>query len=96
MKNRTASVVIAATFACGGAWAQQRVPLDCKMQAHHSVMAAMQRDRGTAREATSVAKNRSGKLTDDEIKAILDRVYVSLKNEKPSQIGAAVYSECQK
>jgi hypothetical protein len=86
---------MAAALACGTSFAQQ-APLDCKMQAQHSVAAAMQRDRGTAREATSVAKNRSRKLTESEIKTILDRVYISMKSETPKQIGAAVYSECEK
>lgn len=95
MKTHTAFAMIATSLTCGSAFAEQ-APLGCKMQTHHSVMAAMQRDKGTAREATSVAKNRSGKLTEAEIKTILDRVYISMKDEKPRQIGTVVYSECHK
>lgn len=94
MKIHTTLALAVATFACGLAFADQAAP-DCKMQSLHSVSTAMERDRGRAREDTRVAKNASGKLTAAEIKTILDRVYISRKNETPRQIGKVVYSDCQ-
>ena len=95
MKTLAALPIALATAACGFVYADQ-VPIDCKMQSFHSVMTAMERDQGKGREDTKVSRNSSRKLTDAEIKTILDRVYISMKNDTPRQIGSVVYAECQK
>ena len=87
--------VIVTTFTGAFALAYP-APVDCKIQVLHHVSTAMERDRGTARENTRVAKNASRKLTDAEIKEILDRVYILMKSEKPSDIGKAIYADCPK
>lgn len=58
-------------------------------------LTAMQRDRGVSRKNAKIANTPDTDLTPQEIKQILDRVYIKGKNETPDQIKDDVYAKCQ-
>lgn len=97
MKNiSTAIGIFAIAFTCGVNDAQAGpAPLSCKMQMLLTGLTAMQRDQGTSRKDAKIATNPDTDLTKQEIKMILDRVYVKGKNQTPDQIKDNVYRRCE-
>lgn len=57
---------------------------------------AMQRDQGVSRKDAKIANTPDTDLTRQEIKAILDRVYVKGKNQTADQIKDDVYRICER
>ena len=70
-------------------------PLNCEMQMMLNGMTALQRDQGVPRSEAVIAKNADGELKPQEIKQILDRVYIHQRNRTPDQIKDEVYRKCQ-
>ena len=73
----------------------QVAPLSCGMQMMLTGMTALHRDKGVPREGAPIVTSKTGELTQKEIKTILDRVYVSGKNQTPDQIKDDVYKRCE-
>lgn len=71
-------------------------PLSCKMQMLLTGMTAMRRDQGISRRDATIANTPDTDLTRQEIKAILDRVYVKGKNQTPDEIKDDVYRRCER
>lgn len=71
-------------------------PLSCEMESLLNGLAAMQRDQGVSRKDNALIKNPDDELTKQEIKEILDRVYLHQKSKTPDQIKDAVYAACKK
>lgn len=87
--------IFAAAVACGTNEVQAgQPPLSCKMQMLLTGMAALERDRGIARKDATIANTPDTDLTKQEIKTILDRVYVKGKSQTPDQIKDDVYRKC--
>lgn len=70
-------------------------PLSCRMQMMLTGMTAMERDRGVTRKDATIANTPDPDLTPQEIKKILDRVYVKGKKETADQIANDVFTKCQ-
>lgn len=70
-------------------------PLSCEMLTLLVGLTAMERDKGTPRNTTVVAKNRDDELTKKEVKFILDTVYIVGKNQTPDQIKNQIYYSCR-
>ena len=60
-----------------------------------SVAAAEDRDSGGIRAMREGAFMLSGDFTEKEAKAILDRVYIQMKNKTPAEIGYEVRKSCR-
>lgn len=58
-------------------------------------LTAMRRDQGVSRRDAKIANTPDTDLTKQEIKTILDRVYVKGKNQTPDQIEDDVYRRCE-
>ena len=88
--------IVAAALTCGANEAHAGpAPLSCKMQMMLTGMTATQRDRGVSRIDATVGNTPDSDLTKEEIKWILDRVYVKGKNRTPDQIANDVYRRCE-
>ena len=74
---------------------QAQKPLSCEMQMMLNGLTAWERDQGVSRTQGVVARNTDGELTQQEIKQILDRVYVHQRSRTPDQIKDEVYRKCQ-
>lgn len=94
MKRFTAAAfaAIMITTPCTSSLAQK--PLSCEVQVLLNGLTAMQRDQGIKRSKTAVARNTDGDLSAQEIKEILDRVYIHQKTRSPDQIKDDVYHRC--
>lgn len=73
----------------------QPAPLSCNMQMLLNGTTALFRDQGIARKDAKIANTPDTDLTKKEIKTILDRVYVTGKNQTPDQIKDDVYRRCE-
>lgn len=97
MKNiNMAIVIVAAAHLWGSSGAQAGPPpLSCRMQMMLTGLTAMQRDQGISRKDAKIANTPDTDLTKQEIKTILDRVYVKGKSQTPDQIKDDVYRRCE-
>lgn len=97
MKNISMVIgIVSAALTCGANEAQAGpATLSCKMQMLLTGLTAMQRDQGTSRKDAKIANTPDTDLTKQEIKTILDRVYVKGKNQTPDQIKDDVYKRCE-
>jgi hypothetical protein len=71
-------------------------PLSCEVQMLLTGITAMRRDQGVSRKDATIANTPDTDLTRQEVKAILDRVYVNGKNQTPDQIKDDVYRRCKR
>ena len=56
----------------------------------------MQRDKGVSRRDSKLANTPDTDLTKQEIKTILDRVYIKGKNQSVDEIKDDVYRRCER
>lgn len=98
MKTTTIAIGIVAAALTWGANETHAAPapLSCKMQMLLTGVTAMQRDQGVSRKDAKIANTPDTDLTRQEIKAILDRVYVKGKNQTADQIKDDVYRICER
>lgn len=88
--------LVAAALTCGANEAKTGpAPLSCKVQMLLTGTTAMLRDQGISRKDAPIANDPNTDLTKQEIKIILDRVYVKGKNQTPDQIKNEVYKRCE-
>lgn len=93
---RFAISMVAAALTCGANGAHAGpAPLSCNMQMLLNGMTAMQRDQGVSRKDAKIANTPDTDLTKQEIKTVLDRIYVKGKNQTPDQIKNDVYRRCE-
>ena len=70
-------------------------PLSCQMQSMLVFAAAVARDQGKSQAQVKTALKKDGELTNSEVKAVLDIVFVHLKNSQPAAISQIVQTMCK-
>ena len=70
-------------------------PLSCQMQSMLANVTAIARDQGKSPSQVRATLQKSGDLTNSEIKALIDIAFVHMKNSSPQEISQAVLLVCK-
>ena len=70
-------------------------PLSCQMQSTLTGLVATARDQGKSPAQIRKTLQKGGDLTNSEIKALIDIVFVHMKNSSPQEISQAVLMVCK-